>query len=261
MVQINLSFNKFLKDIILNDFNIKKYYNKKFPNTKYTLDSIIEGILYVLKTGIAWRDFIHHSIKWNSLFFHFNRFVQYDIFKKTYIKLKSSYLKINKDDLFIIDSSFILNKYGKNKLARNKFYKGKFGNKVSLITDSNGIPISILINKGNVHDLSFIEKHSKDLFIINKDKQHTLLADKAYTSKDVRTNLSLFNCSIMVPNKKGTKNKLEFDKNIYKKRIIIEHTFQKLKIFRRINIRYDSYIKTYLSFLLLASSKIIFDKL
>ena len=101
MVQINLSFNKFFKDIILNDFNIKKYYNKKFPNTKYTLDSIIEGIIYVLKTGIAWRDFIHYSIKWNSLFFHFNRFVQYDIFKKTYIKLKSSYLKTNKDNLFI----------------------------------------------------------------------------------------------------------------------------------------------------------------
>jgi len=71
----------------------------------------------------------------------------------------------------------------------------------------------------------------------------------------------LFLIALLCPNKKGAKNKLDFDKNIYKKRIIIEHTFQKLKIFRRINIRYDSYIKTYLSFLLLASSKIIFDKL
>ena len=42
----------------------------------------------------------------------------------------------------------------------------------------------------------------KIFFIINKNKQHVLLADKAYTSKDVRTNLSLFNCSIMVPKKK-----------------------------------------------------------
>jgi transposase len=261
MIQLNLSFNKFLKNVIINDVNVKKYYNKSFPNSKYSLDVIIDGIIYILKTGISWRDFIHPSIHWNSLFFHFNRFVKFNIFKKAYLKLKASYLKSNNDNIFIIDSSFVQNKYGKNLIARNKFYKNKFGNKISLITDSHGIPISIFLNKGNIHDLSFIDKHLRDLFIIKNNAPHILLADKAYTSTNTRNKLALINCSIMVPNKLNAKNKLPFDKKLYKKRIIIEHTFQKLKNFRRINMRYDSYFSTFLSFIFLSASIIIFKKI
>ena len=67
-----------------------------------------------------------------------------------------------------------MNKYGKNKIARNKWFKNKNCNmqclhsarkkvfflcKISIITDVNGIPLSVLINKGTVHDLSFINGH------------------------------------------------------------------------------------------------------
>jgi hypothetical protein len=42
-----------------------------------------------------------------------------------------------------------MNKFSKNKISRNKFFK----NKLSLVTDVNGIPLSIFIDKGSVHDL------------------------------------------------------------------------------------------------------------
>jgi putative transposase len=121
--------------------------------------------------------------------------------------------------------------------------------------------IHIKDNKGNIHDLSFIDKHLRDLFIIKNNAPHILLADKAYTSTNTRNKLALINCSIMVPNKLNAKNKLPFDKKLYKKRIIIEHTFQKLKNFRRINMRYDSYFSTFLSFIFLSASIIIFKKI
>ena len=133
MIQLNLSFNKFLKNVILNDCNIKQYYIKSFPNSKYTLDEIIRGILYVLKTGISWRDFIHPSIHWNSLFFHFNRFVKNNIFKSTYLSLLSSITNIS--NVHIIDSSFIPTKFGLHNISRNKYYKSKNGYKISLIID------------------------------------------------------------------------------------------------------------------------------
>ena len=49
--------------------------------------------------------------------------------------------------------------------------------------------------------------------------------------------------------KRTQKIKYQFNKKLYKKRIFVEHTFQKLKVFRRIQIRYDSLINTYLFFL------------
>ncbi len=67
-----------------------------------------------------------------------------------------------------MDTSFIPNKYRRNKIAQNKFYKNKRGNKISLITDINGISLSVVINKGTVHDIKFIYVHLKDFSNINK---------------------------------------------------------------------------------------------
>jgi hypothetical protein len=44
-----------------------------------------------------------------------------------------------------MDSTFISNKYGSNKIARNKFFKNKNCNKISLVTDINGVPLSVFI--------------------------------------------------------------------------------------------------------------------
>ena len=65
----------------------------------------------------------------------------------------------------------------------------------------------------------------------------------------------------MIPKKKNMINNYYFDKNIYKKRILIENTFQKIKIFRRIMIRYDSLFKNYLSFVYFGCSILIFNNL
>lgn len=46
----------------------------------------------------------------------------------------------------------------------------------------------------------------------------------------------------------------KYDKNEYIKRIKIEHVFSKIKLFKRIIIRYDKYIKTFSGFVYLALS-------
>ena len=60
---------------------------------------------------------------------------------------------------FYIDSTIIYNKYGINKIGRNKFYKNKNTTKISLMTDINGFPLSIFFMKGNYHDNSVFNKH------------------------------------------------------------------------------------------------------
>lgn len=259
MIKIPISFTDIIKHIILNDKLTKTYYCKMYSNTKYKLDDILNEIIYVLKTGLSWRN-TRSNIKWESLYWHFIRLTKANIFKKLFLLLRNKYFKMHNINIQIIDSTFIMNKFGKNKIARNKFFKSKNCNKISMITDVNGIPLSVLINNGNVHDLSFINAHVKDLLILNRKYVPTkihLLADKGYTSKLIRESLKQFNYDIIIPPKKNMKHSHQFKKKLYKNRINIEHSFQKLKLFRRIMNRYDSYITSFKSFLFLAISLLI----
>jgi transposase len=43
----------------------------------------------------------------------------------------------------------------------------------------------------------------------------------------------------MIPKKKNMTVNYPFDKQLYKNRLHVEHTFQKFKTFRRISLRYD----------------------
>ena len=45
---MNIDIKKELRNIIINDTIIGKLFNKKHPNTKYSLDTIINEIFYML---------------------------------------------------------------------------------------------------------------------------------------------------------------------------------------------------------------------
>lgn len=256
-----LDINQLLCDVI-RESRIGHHYTETYTNQKYTLKNIIDDIIYVLKTGISWRN-IRSSINWNTLYWHYKRFVKFDIFKKVYMILIKQYSQ-NLTNTHIIDSTFIPNKFGKNKIARNVFYKSKNGTKISLIIDSNCVPVSVILKQGNIHDVNFIDDHIKDVIYLSKKCNHNekyFLADKGYASKVVRSKLENLGYTVYIPKKKNNKLIYKFDSIKYKLRLKIEHIFARLKLFRRIMNRYDSLLKNYLSFLYLALIFIFIEKL
>ena len=174
-----------IKKIILNCNNLKNSYNKKHTNSKYSLDLIIDELLYFLKSGVSWR-YLRSPINYKTLFWHYSKFVKNNIFLKLFKKIRNIYLRkyIHKNCSLLIDSTIIYNKFGINKIGRNKFYKNKNTTKISLMADINGFPLSILFMKGNYHDNSVFEKHIRDALVIVPNKNVKILADKAYSSKN-----------------------------------------------------------------------------
>jgi len=257
-MKLNISLAETIKKIIDNDPVLGNLYKKVHPHTKYSLDDILDELLYFLKTGCSWCD-LRSKINKNTLYWHFHRFSENNIFLKTFHFIRDHYLKICNSSIQIIDTTCIWNKFGCNRISRNKFYKNKNCNKISLITDSFGIPLSAILDSGNIHDLHFISPHIDDLIIplsYIKNKT-TLLADKGYVSKKHKEYLSSYNYDIVYPMKKNMKTNLSFDKKQYKLRINIEHTFSKLKSFKHIQMRYDKYFSTYSSFVFFALSILI----
>jgi transposase len=260
-MKLNISFIEILKKIILGDTEIGIFYRNQYPNSKYSLDDILNELLYFLKSGVSWKN-LRSKINTNTLYWHFRRFVSRNIFNSFFIFLRNEYFKHHNCLLQIIDSTCIFNKLGKEMVARNKFYKNKNCNKVSLVTDSFGIPLSAIIKSGNVHDLNFLSNHIDDLLMsTSKNSYFTLLSDKGYVSAKHKSFMKYHNYNLIYPHKKNMQPSLNFNKIQYKKRINIEHTFSKLKAFKRIQLRYDSTISSFSQFIFLALSIILFRSL
>ena len=102
MIELNLDFKTLLKDYIINN----ELYTPN-RNSKYTLDRTLNVIEYVLKTGASWRSlkldiFKELGIKWQSIYYHFDKFSKAKVFENVYLQLLSKYFKKNKSHKIII---------------------------------------------------------------------------------------------------------------------------------------------------------------
>ena len=247
-----------------------KSFNYSHNQQIYKLRDYLTEILYVLKTGIAWRD-IKSNINWNSIYKVFIKLNNHNIFKTSYTDLLNRYIKkgSNKKLKFVsTDTTFIPNKKGKDCMGYNKFYNRKNGTKISIIVDSKGIPLNIKCCGGNVHDCTILSKQLKTWKIVNYDHvtnhKRYFLADPAYDSNQIRDKIKDFKFEPLIhQNKRNIKDTFKIrklnacEKEIYKKRLIVENTFCKLKNNRRLAVRYDSKIEIFKGFIYLALIKML----
>lgn len=220
---------------------------------KYSLDSYLKDILYVLKTGIAWRD-LKSSINWNSVYKTYCKLVKFKILESCYQNMLNKYLsdshiKSIKLKYVITDTSFIPNKYGKELIGYNKYYNRK-------------------CYKGNKNDSKILEDHltkinaDKSNKINNDHQERYFLADAGYDSKEIKEKIERMKYKpIIARNKRNSKrpNKkmIKKQKNIFKKRLIIENIFKRIKDNRRILNRYDSKIENFIGFIYIAFLKLM----
>lgn len=88
------------------------------------------------------------------------------------------------------------------------------------------------------------------------DKIDALLADKGYDADSVREALQENNIEAVIPSKSNRRQPIEFDREAYKRRNLIERLFNKLKNWRRIATRYDKTGSSFLAFIMIASAKL-----
>jgi len=86
---------------------------------------------------------------------------------------------------------------------------------------------------GQRHDSVGVEPLLHDVTI------EALIADKAFDSDWLRTELDERGALAVIPAKSPRTQTFDFDREMYKWRHLVENFFQKLKEFRRIATRYD----------------------
>ena len=255
---------------------LSKSFNFSNVHQKYFLTDYLIDILYVLKTGIAWRDLRSH-INWISVYKTYCKLVSFKIIEACYQDLLDKYLSKSlpsKMGHILTDTSFVPNKHGHDVIGFNHFYNRKRGTKISLITDSDGIPLDVKCYAGNRYDSKLLDRHLNEIKDNNpiksyhSDKRHNryFLADAGYDSKENHEKLKLLGyVPKIAKNKRNSKKKQEKltakDKQIYKKRLNVEIMFKRIKDSRRITNRYDCKIGNFKTFIYLALVKILLGRM
>jgi len=105
--------------------------------------------------------------------------------------------------------------------------------KIHATTNENGLPVRLRLTGGQASDVGQARALIRGL------KAKALLADKGYTSKDLRRHVQRRGMKVVIPPRSDLKRPHKYSKYLYKKRNCIERCFNKLKHFRRFATRYD----------------------
>jgi hypothetical protein len=297
-----LLFYNDLIDYIMNEPVLSQTYNFTHKFQEYCIEDIIPALFHILRTGEQWDTFKQNIdilkrqkiinnvsdkyipknytpkkvILGKSLHYHFQKLCKHNIFEKFYIHILNKYMSNNKYDNLKYnntDTSFVSNKLGCNNIGINKFYKSKYGNKVSIISDSNNIPISITVHDGNDANNKIFMKTLNSIYIStnteklkksNRYKQY-MFADKGYDTDEIRTELNNRGYTPIIDyNARNTKDETKLkkltakEKEKYKKRLGVEHIFAKIKGHnRRLGYRYERNIISFSGFIFMAFIKLI----
>ena len=148
--------------------------------------------------------------------------------------------------------------------------RGGFGTKIHLATDGTGLPLSFCLSGGQAHESQYAKGLLNRVGIIRKSgclksRPKAVLADKGYSSGDLRSELKIKGIKAVIPFKLNEKanqdGRRKPDFRLYKKRNVVERCFAILKENRRIATRSEKTARNYLSMLKLSAIRLFLKRL
>jgi len=238
---------------------------------------VINGIMFVLRTGIAWRDLPQEFGNWKTTYNRFRRWVDQGLWNRLVQKVINRFYDEGKIDfdLWCIDGTVVRahrvasgapkgdltteENAEINALGRSR---GGYSTKVHVLTDGQGIPLSITATAGQKNEAPEFTNVMASSMIntFRKDKRPAAIAgDKAYSSKHIRQFIHDLDVVDVIPTRSNEIQNPEFDKELYKKRNIVERSIGWLKEYRRIATRYEKRIENYLAMINIAIFRMLMN--
>jgi hypothetical protein len=258
--------------------NVNRQYQR---NVKYTSRIIVNGIIDVIRNCMYWTRY-KGNVPGKYLNQFHNLYAKLGVYDCLYLILLTEYFKKDKFGKLkyqSIDTTFCINLYGSEMKGRNVKYKSKNGIKISVKSDVQGVPFSLGIASGNLHDSVIAKECHIDKSIINPEtkrvqrtKYHQeLYADAIYDEEEFANLIIQQGCTpIIDPNFRNTKDKvkirkLKIRKRRYikkaKKRYVVEAFNSWIHKFPKITRVVEKSIASFRGILLLGCSLVIKNKI
>ena len=206
--------------------------------------SFIESIYWMCRTGAQWRELPDRYGNWNSIYKRFNSWGKKGVWKDLLdYSIEEPDLEYIMIDATIVRAHACAAGYGEQPSQALGRSRGGFSTKIHAKVDALGNPLQFIITPGQTSEITQAESLLKDVH-----NSH-VIADRAYGSLVIRKKLRERNNIEVIPSKSNSLAPVEYDKDLYKERHIIECFFSKIKYFRRVFSRFDKSARNFLAFL------------
>jgi transposase len=212
---------------------------------------VLDGVLYVLRTGCAWADLPASYPPKSTCHDRLQYWIRTGVFKAALDNLADALADgglMDLDECFI-DGTFAPAKRGGPAVGKTK--KGK-GSKVMVVVEADGWPVAITIDSATPHEVKLVKQTREARFM--EALPERLIGDNAYDSDALDADLATQGIEVMAPHRSNRKHKTQDGRPLrrQKRRYKVERFFAWLQAFRRWLVRWEVKAENYLGFVHLA---------
>jgi transposase len=221
-----------------------------------TRRSVLNGILWVLRTGAPWADLPERYPSYQTCHRRFQEWVRSGIMRGVLEALAKDLQIRGRLDVreAFIDGSFAPAKKRGSKVGKTK--RGK-GTKIMAVADCHGLPVAVSVESATPHEVKLAESTLVQMVI--PEPPQNLIGDNAYESDKLDARLRSYGIELISPHRRNRKNKTQDRRRLlrYRTRWKIERLFAWLQNFRRLVVRYERHAENFLGMLYLGCCVIL----
>ncbi|MGL5804493.1 MAG: IS5 family transposase [Xenococcaceae cyanobacterium] len=221
---------------------------------------VINGVLWILRTGAPWRDLPERYGSWQSVATRFYRWQKAGVWQQILANLQTMADKGKRLDweVHYVDGSVIRahqhaaggKKRGEEEEQLGRC-RGGFSTKIHLRCEGSGKPMTFVLTPGQRNESIVLEQLMSQGSVkrISRGRPRLrpqrIVGDKGYTGRRIRNFLRRRGICLTIPRLSNEKRRGPFSREIYRQRNVVERTFNRLKQFRRIATRYEKLAVNY----------------
>ena len=231
------------------------------------LRRVADAIFYRMRTGCQWKAIPPSLVPGSTAHQYFQQWVQDGVFDSLWQAALTEY-----DDLVgldwtwqSVDGAMTKAPLGGDATGKNPTDRGKLGTKRSLMTEATGIPVSVIVDGANTHDIRLLQEtieHCLDRWprIHGEFDEHVCL-DKGYQSEAIQDLLSsVFHYTTHIRSRGEEQQELRRRKGERPRRWVVERTHSWFNRFRAILVRWEKKIENHVAALHLACAYFTFSR-
>jgi len=214
------------------------------------------AIFYVLRTGCQWQALNQTNLCAHSTAHdRFQEWVKAGVFLALWQAAIEQFDKLCGIDWdwLAMDGAMSKAPLGGDKTGPNPTDRGKSGVKQSVLTKGHGIPLAVVIEGANRHDMKLMRPTLAEIVADRPDPTETkpqgMCLDKGYVYDEVRDILHEFGFTAHIRTRGEEAKALKKEAGFKARRWVVERTHSWMNRLRRLLIRWDKKPENYLAFL------------
>ena len=210
---------------------------------------MVEAFVFLLRTGVPWRDLPDSFGRWSSVYTRWRRWCALGLWEK----LLACCRRWARGRLRFVDCSYIkLHQHGANPRGGQQAAgigrtRAGLATKLAAIVEGSGRVIALAASAGQRHDFHAVAPLETHL------RGKIAVADRNFDANAWRARLRAQRTLVCVPSHARRAKPIPHHRGYYRFRHKIENCFGRLKCFRRVAMRFEKRLTHFLAFVHLAA--------